>query len=625
MPSAVDEAYFEKDSDTLAKEALDEAKSGWWVESEKTREQRIAWWREARFGCFVHWGVYSVLAGNWRGKHHEGYAEHIQRALTITQDEYRRDAVEQFNPEHFDAEKWVSLVARSGAKMFAITAKHHDGFAMYDSAVSDYNIVRATPFGRDPMSELRDACRRHGLKFGFYYSHAFDWGEPHGPGNDWEYENPGGDLHLHGGTNWWDENPALRRPIVREYVDKKSIPQILELIENYDPDFLWFDTSGKLPFHENMRILKAIREVSQTVVVNGRLARGRGGNYGDYVNTGDRAAEFARKGGDWETMPTTNESYGYHAEDHSHKPPAFFIRVLAKVASRSGNVLINLGPMGDGRIDPKDVRIFEAIGDWLAVNGEAIYGTTGSPLPLQHWGVTTMKGEHVFLHVFDWPADGRLIVGGLKTDPAGAAMLIDDHDVAWRRLSELDVELRLPDGWSHDADSVVRLTFGSGPEADAVYRMPTDVASRLLAFDAERCARVDADAGDGTKTEVTGGKTGLSYGDGKIAEPRYFVHGWSSTDQWLRWSVRLTEPGRFSVTLWYTPAHQSGGGDICLRAGQSVLEAGVPTDGDPKSARQIELGEVALDPGLATIELMATRIGDNQIMRPLELAFSPID
>jgi len=168
----------------------------WWRESMQTRADRLAWWREARFGMFVHWGVYSGLGNEYHGRKGGGYAEHIQRVLKIPITEYRRDVAGGFNPTNFNADEWIRTAKEAGMGYFVITAKHHDGFAMWPSRVSDYNITNCTPFKRDPMRELRDACRKHAIKFGFYYSQAFDWGEANGPGNDWDYNNPGGDQEI---------------------------------------------------------------------------------------------------------------------------------------------------------------------------------------------------------------------------------------------------------------------------------------------------------------------------------------------------------------------------------------------------------------------------------------------
>ena len=258
----------------------------------QTRDERLAWWRDARFGMFVHWGVYSGLGNEFHGRKGGGYAEHIQRVLKIPVAQYREEVAGTFNPSRFDADEWIRRAAQAGMGYFVITAKHHDGFAMWPTKVNTYNIVQATPFRRDPMRELRDACRKYGVKFGFYYSHAFDWGEADAPGNDWDYNNPGGDKLL-GGANWWETRPEFL-PKARGYVDRKAIPQLRELVAEYQPDILWFDTPHKLPPAENQRILDAVRAMAPGVVVNGRLVRGAG----DYESTADRPAEFSPHEGD---------------------------------------------------------------------------------------------------------------------------------------------------------------------------------------------------------------------------------------------------------------------------------------------------------------------------------------
>ena len=324
------------------------------------RDGRLGWWRDARFGMFVHWGVYSTLGGTWKGQAVKGYGEHIQRVLKIPIADYRKEVAGGFNPTGFDADAWIRLAKEAGMGYFIITAKHHDGFAMFDSKVNDYTVVKATPFAKDPMVALRDACRKQGLKFGFYYSHAFDWGEENAPGNDWDYDNPGGDKLLHGRSWWTDDKEFLAK--ARTYVDGKAIPQLLELIRNYHPDIIWFDTPHKLPPEENLRILAAVRKADPNVVVSGRVVTDIPNlNLSDYLSTADKPDEFPPVDGDWEAIPTTNESYGYNQNDHSHKSVSHFIRLLAKAAARGGNVLLNVGPRGDGVIDPSDVRILEEL------------------------------------------------------------------------------------------------------------------------------------------------------------------------------------------------------------------------------------------------------------------------
>ena len=372
--------------------SIDEAIDGWWTASMKTHEQRIQWWREAKFGMFIHWGIYSLPGGEWKGKKVGGYAEHLMRKEKISRKEYL-ELAHQFNPEKFNAEEWILQAKNAGMKYFIITAKHHDGFAIYDSKVSDFDIIDQTPFKKDPIDELATAAKKHGIKFGFYYSHAFDWEHPDAPGNDWEYNNPGGDK-LIGTARWYDTHPEWLPKAVK-YVDEKAIPQIKELLTKYHPDILWFDTPHKLPLSENIRILKTIRETDPDVVVNGRLARNSANSFGDYRNTADRPAEFYPVTGDWEAIPTTNESYGYSKYDSSHKPVSHFIQLIASAAARGGNLLMNIGPKGHGAFDQKDIAILNGIGNWMTKNGESIYGTTAGPLPYHSWGVSTQKKNPV--------------------------------------------------------------------------------------------------------------------------------------------------------------------------------------------------------------------------------------
>ncbi len=592
------------DENSVAKAAIARADDGWWRDSMTTKDERIAWWRDARFGCFMHWGVYAVLAGEWEGKPVSGYAEHIQRRMRIDQATYREAAVEKFNPTKFDADAWAELLERAGMRYLIITSKHHDGFAMFDSDVSDYNVVDATPFGRDPMRELADACRRRGIRFGFYYSQAFDWGERDGAGNDWEFHNPGGDRQI-GGAEWWKQIPEELPRIRQNYVDAKAIPQLKELIAKYDPDILWFDTSSKLPFSENLRILEAVRESDADVVVNGRLAHGHGRNFGDYINTGDRAEELSQRGGDWEAIPTTNESYGYHRHDHSHKQPKYFIQLLAKTVSRNGNVLLNVGPMGDGQIDPKDIAILEAIGGWLAVNGESIYGGGLTPLPIQPWGTSTRKGNTLYLHVFEWPSDGKLIVGGLENDPVSAELLAGDgaKPVNLSRLNASDMIVDLPAAAPFADDSVIKMTFNDDIRAGSVRRLATSgLTNRLLTFDAER-------------------GRGMGTGDGK--RNQYFVTGMRSPRNRLSWKVRLDEPATFDVAVRYAAGDPQGSGDYIVQVGDEQLKQQVTRPERREPVRSDGLGELTLPAGAHEVVLFSPNVRGGEIFRPLEIRFEP--
>lgn len=564
---------------------------------------KMDWWREARFGMFIHWGVYSVPAGEWKGKPFAGYAEHIARIKKIPRAEYLGIA-HSFNPTGFNADEWIATAKKAGMGYFIITAKHHDGFAMYDSQVSDYNIIKQTPFRRDPIAELAAACKRQGVKFGFYYSHAFDWEHPDAPGNDWEYNNPGGDLNLFDGANWFDVHPELL-PKAINYVNTKSIPQILELINKYHPDIMWFDTPHKLPFSENLRILDTIRKVAPGTIINGRLARNGEKNYGDYKNTADRPAEFFPVEGDWEAIPTTNESYGYHKYDNSHKPASHFIKLLANAASRGGNLLMNIGPMGNGKFDQRDIGILSGIGSWMDVNGESIHGTSRSPLPIQSWGVSTIKNDKLYLHVFNWPDDNKLVVGGLKSEISKAWLLSDQSrkELPFKKLNENDITLTVPTLAPDTINTVIVVETIKPVICDSV-RLIDGRKTRLLAFD----------------SNLLGG--GFRFGDGKAK--RYFVEGWNRKDQEISWQVRLNKPVSLRVALLYAGSPDSEG-TFSLLANKDKLEGTIEPGQKTGTVYSVNPGTIKLKKGVNLIRIVPEEIKNKELMKLLEVQLIPVE
>jgi alpha-L-fucosidase len=581
--------------------AIDDAKNGWWKNSMKTHDERIKWWQDARFGMFVHWGLYALPGGEWKGKQVKGYSEHLMRKEKITRAAYL-DLAHVFNPVKFNAEEWILNAKQAGMRYFIITAKHHDGFAMYDSKVSDFNVVKQTPFKRDPMAELAAAAKKHGMKFGFYYSHAFDWEHPDAPGNDWEYQNPGGDK-LIGGASWFDSHPEWL-PKAAKYVDEKAIPQIKELINNYHPDILWFDTPHKLPLSENIRILKAIRETDPNIVVNGRLVRSANGNFGDYVNTGDRPAELLSVEGDSEAIPTTNESYGYSKHDNSHKPAKFFIQLLANSASRGGNLLMNIGPKGDGSFDQKDKHILDSIGGWLSQNGAAIYGTERGALPIPGWGVSTQKGQHVYLHVFNWPKDGNLVVGGLKSDVKTAYLLTDQtkKKLSVKRLDASDINVAVPVNPPGGPDVVIVLEVNGKIETERQrVLLPNIEENRFLVFDA---------AQHGKK---------LGYGDGKTN--RYFVTDWKSKDSYLSWDLKALQPAKYKIVAKYTA--DEGGSSYELKIGGFTKQETVIAAKNGAVVTQ-ELGVARLGEGGHQLIVKPVEIKGAELMKLLEILLIPV-
>jgi alpha-L-fucosidase len=602
-------------ADSFDLPSKDSPDAAWWRDSMKTHDERIEWWREARFGMFVHWGVYSSLGNEYKGRKGGGYAEHIQRVLKIPIPEYRAEVAGHFNPTNFNADEWIRTARDAGMGYFIITSKHHDGFAMWPTKVNDYNVMDATPWHHDPMADLRAACKKYGVKFGFYYSHAFDWGNSNAPGNDWDYNNPGGDK-LIGGKNWWETKPEFMAS-ARKYVDEKAIPQIRELIKNYDPDIFWFDTPSKLPPSENFRIMKAVREASPRVVINGRLVHG----WGDYDSTADRPAEFSPHDGDWEGIPTTNESYGWNKFDHSQKPPSHFIQLLAKAAARGGNILMNVGPMGTGEMDPQDVAILKGIGEWWRVNGESIRGTTRTPLPVQTWGESTIhawsknlgSGATIYLHVFNWPANGQLVVGGLKSTNLGIAYLLAEDYAAhnggvlaprkWTRLNSSDISISVPTNAPDKADSVVILNVeGGNIEADNHRLLQPDFGGDTLrVFDGELHGK------------------GLKFGPGKVRDA--YAMDWTKPDEFISWPARINEPATYDVELTYDAEANSAGGTFSISFGSQTLN-GVIKSG---TIQTTQVGRVKLQPGSFEIKLAAGEIKGSELMRPRTLTLKRAD
>ena len=593
-------------------QAIDEARQGWWTASMRNHDQRIEWWREAKFGMFIHWGVYSTAGGEWKGKKVSGYAEHLMRKEKISRTEYLQLA-NIFNPVKFNADEWVRTAKQAGMKYMIITSKHHDGFAMFPSEVSDFNIKKQTPFQHDPMAELSAACKKYGLKFGFYYSHAFDWEYPDAPGNDWEYKNPGGDLNLYGGREWYDLHPELLEK-AKKYVDGKAIPQIRELLRKYHPDILWFDTPQKLPLSENIRILKSIREIDSNVVVNGRLVRFADSNFGDYKNTADRPAEFYPVTGDWEAIPTTNESYGYHKFDSSHKPVSHFIRLLASAASRGGNLLMNIGPKGDGTFDQPDKKILEGIGKWMEKNNESIYGTTASGLALQSWGVTTMKKSKLYLHVFRWPTDGKLYIGGLSGDPGSAHLLgVPATKLPIIILNTTDVYIKLPLKAPDTINTVIVLELKRKFHPDVTvyindsirFIAPNSRQDRLLAYDATQQGK------------------GFSFGDGKT--DRYYVEGWKSKEQNLTWDFRTDKAADFKIVIKYLAPKESAGGSYALNFDDHYAERTVRTTEKNTDVVTEEILTLHADAGIHSMKISPLSFGKSELMKLLEIQLIPLD
>jgi alpha-L-fucosidase len=368
--------------------------------AEATSDPRLDWWRDAKFGLFIHWGLYAVPAGTWQGQQVAGLGEWIMLRARIPVAEYEQLA-QQFNPVKFDAKEWVSLAKRAGQKYIVITSKHHDGFGMFDSKTSDYDIVDRTPFGRDPLKELADECQKQGMRLGFYYSQTQDWYRADGDGNNWDYVEETKDFD--------------------GYVQNYVKPQVRELLTSYGPVCLiWFDTPKRMTLEQSRQLVDLVHELQPDCLVCGRVGNGMG----DYTEARDnRIPEGIEV--DWEVPATINDTWGFKSYDHNWKSRDDLIRKLVDITSKGGNYLLNVGPTAEGVIPQPSVERLEQMGAWLAVAGEAVYGTRPGPIQGVDWCRTTTRDNKLYLHVFEWPEGGRMTLPGLAESVTRARLLAD--------------------------------------------------------------------------------------------------------------------------------------------------------------------------------------------------------
>lgn len=407
------------------------SEEAWQRDYGSTHDHRMQWWREARFGMFIHWGVYSVPAGVWKGDQSKHIAEWLMLDYKIPVAEYAA-LTGDFNPVGFNAREWVRLAKAAGMKYIVITSKHHDGFAMFHSQASPYNIFDATPFRRDPLKELAEACRKEGMRLGFYYSQAQDW------------HHPGG-VAAKGGS--WDPEQAGS---MDDYIDKVAVPQVKEILSNYGRvSVLWWDTPVNMTPERVAHFLPLLK-LQPGIVTNNRLDKDK--RAGDFSTPEQKIPPTGIPGKDWETCMTMNTSWGYKSFDDKWKSTETLIRNLVDIASKGGNYLLNVGPTSEGRFPEPSVERLCEIGAWMKVNGEAIYGTTSSPFAHLPWGRCTSKmgrsGATLYLHVFEWPADGKLVVPGLANEVKSAKLLAGRGRLATNRTADglvISVPAQAPD------------------------------------------------------------------------------------------------------------------------------------------------------------------------------------
>jgi alpha-L-fucosidase len=476
--------------------------------------------REGNYAMFIHWGIYSHLANQVDGKTYYGIGEWImnENMAGIPVDRYKTLA-EDFNPTAFDAKAIAQLAKDAGMKYIVITSKHHDGFAMFHSKADTFNIVDATPFGRDPMKELAEACAELGLGLGFYYSHWQDWTAPGG--------GRGPEVYDDGSRATFDD-----------YFRAKCLPQVEEITTNYGPiAIVWFDTPGGIPKEYVEELVATVRKNQPHALVSGRA----GHDLGDYVTNGDMHVPHQNIEGLWESVDTTNDSWAYAWYDENWKTPREILRRLIACVARGGTYMLNIGPKGDGTVPGRAEESLRAAGAWLARYPHVVYGAGASPwghaLP---WGDVTTQENRLYLAVFDWPTTGSLHLPGLQT-PIRAARLLagDTTEELGHTQAEGSVRFELPARSPERLVSVIEVELDGQPAVDAT-----------LSIDPALDTEIHADF-----AAVTGATQDRVSWMEKFGEWKEFlrIHAWEEGGAAV-WRLRVLEPGDYQVDLTYAGA-----------------------------------------------------------------------
>ena len=531
------------------------------------RDARMEWWQNARFGMFIHWGVYAVPAGTYDGKRIPDIGEWIMCQGKIPMVEYQKFA-KDFNPTNYNADTWVRLAKKAGMKYIVITAKHHDGFAMFKTQASPWNIVQASPYGQDVLKPLAAACRKYGIKLGFYYSQAQDW-------NNGGSESRGA----------WD--PAQKHDM-DDYIDKVAVPQVKELLSNYGefPTVLWWDTPSDMN-EERAAKFEALFKLKPGIISNNRLG---GGFPGDTETPEQHIPATGFKDRNWETCMTINDTWGYKSYDRNFKSTETLLRNLIDIASKGGNYLLNVGPDSSGVIPAPEAERLREIGVWMKVNGEAIYGTTASPFERLPWGRCTKKisadgtETTLYLHVFNWPTNGRLAVPGLKNEIVKAYLLkpnwLGFHKQLMVASYASGVAISVPDTAPGEISSTVVLKIRGKPETEArsaVSLQKDDGSVQLLAGDANLYG--------GLQKESIADKENIGY--------------WINPEDTASWTFTVDHPGTFRLTAEIA-AEASGNFEVTV-GGQKIRGAAPATKDYTKFAVLNLEGVVTLAAGKTTL------------------------
>lgn len=522
---------------------------------EMTEAERMAWWEEARFGMFIHWGIYSVPAGFYKGVAQTNSGEWIMNKGKIPRAEYEKFAAE-FNPTKFNAKEFVALAKEAGMKYMVITAKHHDGFSMFGSKASKFNIVDATPFKRDVLKELAKECQAQGIKFGFYYSQAQDWNHPGGLGNTWD---------------------TFKRVSTDEYVYQKALPEVKQLLTEYGPiAVFWWDTPRDMTKAVIDSLHHITRALQPKIITNDRLGDAYPGDHKTFERNGPRYQPEAKY---WELCKPISGSWGYRSDDNNFNSVKTLLHDLIDQSSKGGNFLLNVSPTNEGILRPEATERMQEIGVWMKKNSEAIYGTHASPTSTEpEWGRITMKTVNnkglLYLHVYDWK-NGTSIPVRLKNSVEACYLLTDTKRIFTTKTSADGIQVQLTGEAPDAVASVIVLKLKEMPNAIPQSPLGQD-NSGVVILPAVRAQYENLQG------------PGALYDDHLDC-----VGSWDSETARVYWSFNIDKPGTFEFSGDYTALENS---EIKLTFNGETKSIKIPSTGDnPKRFKNIALGSFTVD------------------------------
>ncbi len=526
-------------------------------------QDRMKWFNDARFGMFIHLGLYSEAAGNFKGKPIGSLGEWMQSTGTIPAAEYREELLPKFNPVKYDPESWVVAAKSAGIKYIVITSKHHDGFGLWDSKLTDWD-VGSSPYKKDLLKPLADACKKHGIKFCLYHS-IMDWSHP-------EY----------GEKQPWRGNASNPNPDMEKFTAYLK-GQLKELVDAYHPGILWFDGEWESAWtHERgVDLYQYLRKLDPKLIINNRVDKGRAGMQGHTTDAkfkGDYGTPEQEipaigfgEGVAWESCMTMNDTWGFKSADQNWKSTETLVRNLIDVASKGGNYLLNVGPTGEGEIPPVSLERLAAIGQWMKVNGESIHGTSASLFPRVSWkGRSTTRiapdgTSTIYMHVFDKPDKGETLLRGLQTKPETARILGTKTDL---KISGNPGKfmIQLPDAGLDPIATVVALTFKSKPLVERTFIEPDETGAVELPYN-----------------EATL--------HGSLRIENNHIGWWINDNDHVSWQAMIPE-GIYQVLIDGSCA--SGGSEMKLTSGSAEVPVSIPVTGSWDTFTQIDAGTIQI-------------------------------